>query len=349
MKKDAEKKNAEKAFTMLAFCLLKAVDLAFSNHGAYGFCEFPKVEKPNDEALKSRASHVLDSIKGAFYITLSPRGVGLKYGENTQYPVEFRPFAKIPFLMATLMELIKALIQLNIIDTLLKLKPGVDVLGDGSIFIPSLPWSKHYWTATYHILHWHNLLSGVNLMYHISTLIGVGIFSQSPRIWPPFFYPYALFTSSSLHQFWGLKWHQGLRRVLYVSGGCPGEWIAIRLGLPRRFMTVLGIYIASGLLHELPFYLTGYGLNGKVTLFYIAHAVFMEIECQWERLTKRRVGGFWGYLWFFCTFHVLGAKMCSEEYFIRGLGVAQANSTPISPVLEIVIPALLYMGMSYWA
>jgi len=169
------------------------------------------------------------------------------------------------------------------------------------------------------MLHWQSSLLLINTVYYIFTLVGVGIFSQSPRIWPPYFHPYPFLTSSSLHQFWGAKWHQGSRRMLYVTGGYPGQWIAMRLGLPKRFMTVLGIYLVSGLYHELPFYLTNHGLNGVMTLFFTAHAIFMEIECQWERLTKRRVGGLGGYLWFFCTFHVLGAKMFSDEYLIRGM------------------------------
>ncbi|KAF8517040.1 hypothetical protein BU17DRAFT_50288, partial [Hysterangium stoloniferum] len=342
--------NLGKAYLIVIFFSLKAVDLAFYDDRNHGFCEFPKIEKSNpinEEALKSPVGHVVDSIKRAFYIICTARGVGLEYGETIRYPVEFRPLEKKPFLLATFRELIKNFLQVDLIDTIFKLTPGVNIPGGGSIFIASLSWPARYLTATiYHLLVMHLIESSIKMIYYTFTLVGVGIFSQSTHIWPPTFHPYPLFTSHSLHEFWGTRWHQFLRRVLYISGGYPGEWIAMRFGLPRRFMTVLGIFIASGLLHELPLYITGHGLNGKMLFSFTANAVFIAIEYQWGRSTKRHAGGLWGYLCFYC-FLFLMLQIVSDQYFVRGLGSAIFIPLAISPMRKIVVPASLYMGRAW--
>ncbi|KAF8517041.1 hypothetical protein BU17DRAFT_67156 [Hysterangium stoloniferum] len=323
--------NLGKAYFIVTFCLLKAVDLAFYDDQTHRFCEFHKVETfspTNEEAVKSPVGHVVESIKRAFYIICTARGVGLKYGETIRYPVEFRPLEKKPFLLATFRELIKNFLQVDLIDTIFKLTPGVNVLGGGSIFIASLSWPARYITATvYHLLAIHLIESSIKGTYYAFTLIGVGILSQPTHIWPPLFHPYPLFTSNSLREFWGTRWHQLLRRVLYTSGGYPGEWIAMRFGLPRIVMTVLG-----------------HGLNGRMLFSFTANAVCIAIEYQWGRATKRQAGGLWSYLFFVCVVIVFGAKPFSDQYFVRGLGGAILIPLAISPMRKIVVPASLYMG-----
>ncbi|KAF8517043.1 hypothetical protein BU17DRAFT_50253 [Hysterangium stoloniferum] len=341
-------KNIGKAYLIFVFCLFKAVDLAFYGDRAHRFCESPRVERSNPtnkEALKSPAGHVVDSIKRTLYIICTSRGVGLKYGESNRYPVEFRPLEKKAFLLATFMEIIKNLLLADLTDTIFMLNPNV--IRGRSIFIPSLPWPTRYMTAIiYHLLSMNLVKISMKVVYYTFTLIGVGILSQPTQVWPPLFHPYPFFTSHSLHDFWSTKWHQLIRRLLHVWGGYPVEWIAMRFGLPKRFMTVLGIYIVSGFFHQLTLYATGHELNTEILIFFIAHGFFMEIEYQWGRLIKKHVGGLWGSLWVFCTVHVLGAKLFSDPYFVCGVAGASPMPPRFSPIRRIAMPALLYIAKS---
>jgi len=62
---------------------------------------------------------------------------------------------------------------------------------------------------------------------------------------------------SSLAHFWGKTWHQKLRRPFLFCGGKPAMALARRFGASQSLQKacgVMGVFIVSGLFHELPMY-----------------------------------------------------------------------------------------------
>lgn len=95
-----------------------------------------------------------------------------------------------------------------------------------------------------------------------------------------------------------------------VLGGIPGQWVAGRAG------AVIGTFLASGLYHELGFYLIDRGFDHRVTFFFLLQSLAFVLEELYTRYTGRRVGGWagrvWTYLW------ILGiGQMCCKEFFLR--------------------------------
>lgn len=173
------------------------------------------------------------------------------------------------------------------------------------MFYYSLPPISRYAVSTFiHILSGRCLLAGFEAIYQLVTVVAVGIFDDSPSAWPPILD--SPWLSESMHELWSKRWHQLLRRTFMVYGGYPGKWIAGDFGM------VLGIFIASGLYHELSMYAMGRGLDPAPVIFFALQAPILVIERLWRRITGRRVSGWYGRLWVYFVMFVLGQPMSSS-------------------------------------
>ena len=86
----------------------------------------------------------------------------------------------------------------------------------------------------------YSLVRNSRFLFILSPLSGA---FSSKQDWPPIFdNPWA---SQSLHELWGKRWHQLLRRTFLVCGGYPGYWIAGNTGM------ILGSFFASGMFHQI--------------------------------------------------------------------------------------------------
>lgn len=232
------------------------------------------------------------------------RGLQWKFGRGVYIPEHIRPLSRMPFLKETLKSFIKYFLLLDVLETCIKLFPGVGTPAGGSIFYPDLPLMQRYAVSTLiHMLTGSALLAGFHMVYDLITLIAVGVFNDTPTAWPPVMdQP---FTSSSMHELWAKRWHQLLRRTFVVYGGVPGKWLAGDLG------AVFGTFLASGLYHECAIYTMGRGFDHTVTVFFALQGPILVGERMWRRITGKRVGGRIGRYWVYLVMFV-GAQPMSE-------------------------------------
>lgn len=247
----------------------------------------------------------------AFELLCTFRGYGWDFGQGVYVPQEYRPLERGPFLKATLKIFLKYFILLDLLDSCLKLIPGVGSPLGGSMFFPLPPIQRYAISTTIHIMTGTVVLSGFETAYAFSTLIGVGLLNQSPLLWPPFFdLP---FSSDSLAIFWAKRWHQLLRRTFFVFGGYPGEWLGSLISKEAGKLGMLfGVFTASGLFHELTTYTMGRGFDRNITMFFVVQAAATLSERVWYKVTGRKVQGWIGLFWVYFCIMILG-QPCGEH------------------------------------
>ncbi|KAK0504069.1 hypothetical protein EDD18DRAFT_1243432 [Armillaria luteobubalina] len=305
-----------------AFVIIgKALDYAFQKEGMLRVDEVrPGQYKGKATANGSANGHINPPVGGrsitpwltdVVQLTTSMRGISWKYGQETYVPKETRPLDRGPFVNATLLAMLKNFFIMDILEFILKLFPGVGSVFGGSMFYYSLPPLPRYAVSTFiHILSGSCLLAGFEAIYQLVTLVAVGICDDSPLAWPPILD--SPWLSESMHELWSKRWHQLLRQTFMVYGGYPGKWIAGDFGM------VVGIFIASGLYHELSMYAMGRGLDSAPVIFFALQAPILVIERFWRRITGRRVGGWYGRLWVYFVMFVLAQPMINS-WHRRGL------------------------------
>ena len=290
-------------------------------------------------------------LQDALEFMFSMRGLGWDFGKGVYTPPTTRPQERKAFLRATLSSFLAAFLLLDIIDSAIKLIPGVGDPFGGSIFFPNLPFLTRYIVSTtIHVLTGAALVVGFSMVYDLITLFAVAVLGHSPSAWPPVMdNPWA---SQSLHEFWAKRWHQLFRQTFLVFGGIPGRKIAGDVGL------VLGTFLASGLFHECTILAMGCKWDSRVPLFFLLQGGSVIGERVWKKVTGRRVDGLLGRLWVYFDIMILGQPLglcfissCArwlaeaESFFAvdawhrRGLGGGMIIPPWISPARLLLVPA----------
>ncbi len=266
---------------------------------AKGNSDSPQVASASDRQLTSLIPLWLQD---ALELMFSLRGLGWDFGEGVYTPPTTRPQERKPFLRATLSSFLVAFLLLDIIDSALKLVPGVGDPSGGSIFFPDLPFPTRYLVSTtIHVLTGAALVAGFRMVYELMTLVAVAVLGHSPSAWPPVMdNPWA---SQSLHEFWAKRWHQLFRQTFLVFGGIPGRKIGGDVGL------VLGTFLASGLFHECTILAMGCKWDSRVPLFFLLQGGSVIGERIWKKVTGRRVDGLLGRLWVYFDIMILGQPL----------------------------------------
>lgn len=146
-------------------------------------------------------------------------------------------------------------------------------------------------------------------------LCGVTMFHSDPDLWPPFSdHPWF---STSLHELWGRRWHQLMRRSFFVTGGIPFAVLSRLCGFSPDVVTdavAFGVCLMSGLLHSWDYYALASGKTpGLPTiLFFAAQGVGLALEREWRRRTGKRVNGFVGWMWVL-LWTVGAGQACSKQ------------------------------------
>jgi hypothetical protein len=233
------------------------------------------------------------------------RGLKWKFGRGMHIPKETKPRDRVPFLRATFISFIQNFLLLDLLESAIKLFPGVGSPVGGSIFYMNLrPIWRYSVSTLIHMMTGTSILVGFGMVYDLITLLAVSLLNSSPASWPPVLdHPW---TSDSMHVFWSKRWHQLLRQTFLVLGGYPGKWIAGDLGL------LFGTFVASGLYHECAMYTMGRGFDHTVSIFFTLQGPILILERMWRRLTSRRVGGLVGRLWVYSILFI-GAQPLSTS------------------------------------
>ncbi|CDO70746.1 hypothetical protein BN946_scf184798.g61 [Trametes cinnabarina] len=261
-----------------------------------------QANKSPAESIKQRGrfpSWLSDAIE----VGITARGLGWKFGRGVHVPKARRSSERSAYLKRTASSVIRTLLLVDLFDSFLETLPGMTVQS-GTIFFPDLPPITRYLVSTLlHLCTGITVIYGLEMWYDIASLIGVGLFHQSPALWPPMHDIPARMTS--LHEFWSKGWHQILRDTFLVIGGYPGRWIAGDVGM------LFGTFIASGLFHEVGLYLGGAPFDARVLFFFVSQAFGILAEKLFKSVTGRSVGGWGGMLW--AAIFVVGiGQMCSE-------------------------------------
>ncbi|GAC98719.1 hypothetical protein PHSY_006313 [Pseudozyma hubeiensis SY62] len=173
--------------------------------------------------------------------------------------------------------------------------------------------------------------SFVCIQYMLHTMlasISVALFHDLPSRWNPPIMRYPWLSTSVAH-FWSRRWHQTLRVTFMTVGYWPVR--AALLGVAGRRIAniagICGVFLVSGIIHDLgsAAITPGFGIT-KVTLFFAIQPVAMFGEQMFERCTRRKVHGFWGWLW--AVAWILGtAPLLIEVGFYRRRSEKNENFT----------------------
>lgn len=261
------------------------------------------------------------------------RGLSFHFGRDTPIPVHRRPLHRPTFLKVTFGSILIRFLELDILESTLKLFPGVGSPSGGTIFYPTLPFPLRFLVSTtIHILTGSALVAGFNMVYDIITFFAVGLLNSSPQNWPPVMDD--PWHADSMHRFWSKDWHQLLRRTFLIYGGYPARYLSrffstllfrvfgaksnskstrqVKVTLVLEDVaSVFGIFLASGLWHECTMYAMGRGFEWAAIVFFIGQAALLIGERLWKKLSGRRVAGLWGRVWVYLVIFV-GPQMMGE-------------------------------------
>ena len=257
---------------------------------------------------RSKNPYIATWLYDAIELVHTQRGLNWKFGQGIYIPKPTRPLERSAFLYATVISLFQNYLILDILDTLLKLFPGVGTPRGGTMFYPFVPSIRYTISTIIHLISGTALIAGFRMLYDLITLIAVVFLDSSPLSWPPIMgNPWR---AESMHTFWAKEWHQCLRQTFAVFGGYPGMWIAGDYGM------VFGTFLASGLYHACAMNPTRRGFDYSTVIFFALQGPVLMLERLWKRITGRRVGGWMGTLWVYLNLFVFAQPMSNSIHRI---------------------------------
>ncbi|THV00860.1 hypothetical protein K435DRAFT_431684 [Dendrothele bispora CBS 962.96] len=299
------------------------------------------------------------------------RGFSYKFSSGLHIPSHTRPLTpRSAFIKSTFYSFLKNYLLLDLLESLLKLFPGVGDVTGGSMFYTSLPLVQRYLVSTgIHLLTGSALLAGFGMVYDLCTFVAIAFFSSDPTSWPPVLED--PWSSPSMHELWSKRWHQLLRRTFLVFGGIPSYHLtrlfvsflpskSARKLLPQ-LAAVFGTFLASGLFHEVAVYsmfspTNGYTFSWAPIIFFTAQAPVLVLERLVSSLSpsvtalltgerrKVRVGGRLGRAWVWFWMFGPVAQMMTNSWHERGLGGGMIIPPWLSPakwILPRVLPQIV--------
>ena len=210
-----------------------------------------------------------------------------------------------------------------------------------TIFDRSLPLIPRYIRIlqTIYLVLWATYFS-MEGVYRLLSAIFVIFFWQYPSQWPPLFDKPWL--STSLSDLWGRRWHQTLRHSAVALGGAP---LAYFFGRPGY---VLGTFLFSGAIHCVQFLAKKRGGNPVFEgSFFVMNGVGVLLERAWSKMTGRRVGGVYGWMWTFLWVTVWAVPMV-DQWVTMGrfdAGATLGDFRPAMFLLSLVLPITMDKGL----
>ncbi|KAF8841623.1 hypothetical protein BDN67DRAFT_949207 [Paxillus ammoniavirescens] len=259
----------------------------------------------HDEASSSTISTALWN---AWDLLLNVRGVGWNWSRGLTFPQPaFDTRSRTAFVLLSAVRFaVYALACSACLQAIRMFSPDFNSSAGGSIYDPSLPPILQVLRClTISALTICMLHFGIEWVYQLQAVIFVTLFQQRPSQWPPLFD--SPWLSTSLGDLWGRRWHQMLRHMLLTLGGRPFGYLFGRMG------GIIGVFLLSGIFHDLEFRSLGRGGNSLfLTGFFVINGVGVVLERIWKRVCGRRVGGIWGWIWTFSWMALWGVPMVDE-------------------------------------
>ncbi|KAF9239501.1 hypothetical protein BU15DRAFT_88044 [Melanogaster broomeanus] len=270
-------------------------------------CPFKSSQGNQD---KADSNSISTALWNAWDLLVNPRGVGWNWPRGLAFPkpaFEIRSRAAFVLLSA-----VRFAFHVVAFDATLQAIRGLSpaelssTAGGGSIYDSSLP-------PVLQLLRYLVISAlavfmpyfGLEWGYHLLAVLFVTLFQQHPSQWPPLFD--SPWLSTSLSDLWGRRWHQMFRHMLLTTGGLPFTYLFGRLG------GVLGVFIISGLWHDIEVRAIGRGGNSFVLIgFFVMNGVGIVLERVWKRVCGKPVGGVWGWIWTFSWFALWGVPVVNE-------------------------------------
>lgn len=229
------------------------------------------------------------------------RGLGWEFGANPKVyiPKHTRPVdqGRLPFVIPTVANAVVFYFLLDCVDCFMKTIPGVNTPEGGTIFLPSLhPVFRYSYSFIITYLTGHIIPFYYTYIYDVCSIIMVGIFNDSPEMYPPMFD--SPWTATSVSSFWGKTWHQMVRQTFFIMGGFPLQYIFALLH-PALASTglLIGTFLGSGIFHSLVLL----AMDGKLGYNTLSYFMFQAIIVASERILYVNTGykprGFVGHLW----------------------------------------------------
>ncbi|KAF8835273.1 hypothetical protein BDN67DRAFT_975519 [Paxillus ammoniavirescens] len=282
-------------------------------------CEWATAQEPyqrTDERLSSRSSQghqdkaASSSISTAFWnawdLLLNVRGLGWNWSRGLTFPQPaFEIRSRTAFVLLSAVRFaVYALACDACLQAIRMFSPEeFSSSAGGTIYDPSLPPILQLLRClTISALAiWVAYLS-MECVYQLQAVLFVTLLQQRPSQWPPLFD--SPWLSTSLGDLWGRRWHQMLRHLLLTLVGRPFGYLFGRLG------GIIGVFLLSGLVHDIEFRSLGRGGNSLVvTGFFVMNGVGIVLERVWKHVCGRRVGGIWGWIWTFSWMALWGTPL----------------------------------------
>jgi len=279
------------------------------------FQQQPLERRKSSDKTKQGPESIGQVLLDALDLAVNLRGIGWTWSRGLRLPAENRNVKSTStFLGQTLALFLTHIVAFDFVHYAIQsFGPTTFATAQGgTVFDASLnPFLRH---ARSFLITWLGgfvICFAINTLYLLLTLISVGLFGQSPSDWPPVYdKPW---TSTSLNEYWTIRWHQLFRDCFISFGGKPIAFLTGRVG------GVIGAFAASGLLHDFGLWGMGRGSDFQnVGGFFLMMGVGVILEHSWKAATGERVGGFFGFVWTMAW--VLGwGQMLVEAWALRGL------------------------------
>jgi membrane bound O-acyltransferase family protein len=170
-------------------------------------------------------------------------------------------------------------------------RPSTNFPEGDSIFDPTLSLVPRYaWAGFCTVCGAVMVYSMIDMFYHIITLIGLILLREPAWRWPQL--THRPWMSTSIADFWTLRWHQIFRHVFITLGSRP---FGALLGRPGA---VLGAFTVSAVMHDIGMWGLGHGTEFSASGgFFILMGVGAVLEYGFKQVTGLRVRGIWGWVW----------------------------------------------------
>jgi len=244
------------------------------------------------------------------------RGIGWSWADRLRVPTERRNLnLTSSFITSTALSYIIHFILFDLAHYAIQ-SFGPETIASptgGSIFDPSLPPILRYARSSLIVLiQGFSVHCSMQSFYDLLTIISVIFFRHSPWQWPPI--SDKPWLSTSLIEFWNLRWHQTFRDCFINLGGKPFGLLLGRTG------GIMGAFLVSGLLHNFISWGLGQGTDGPYLIgCFLMMGIGVILERGWKQVTGHRVGGILGWAWAFCWMiacsHLLVDSWARHGYF----------------------------------
>ncbi|KAF9514981.1 hypothetical protein BS47DRAFT_1342355 [Hydnum rufescens UP504] len=281
------------------------------------------VRDPPKRAVRAPGSLTLvEHFLSGLEVLTCARGIGWEFGSGTkiQIPPETRDVSDTSkFLRQTCQSAAIHFLYVDLIVVFISLVPGIGTPDGGSIFVFGQNTVERYLiSALLHFITSLSVIYKLQFVYNLVTLIGVGLIGQHPTSWPPVIST-TVITSTSMHSFWARDWHQA---IFGPSG------------------LIWGAFLASGVLHVWALYVTGRGTDWDSVIYFGLQPLALIAERAWYRVTKRRVGGFFGWIWTWLWIQVFG-QFLTNSWHRRGFSSGRLVRPAFSPTRNFLLPKVL--------